>query len=879
MSLEINKKGLSGNAIRVLENAKIEADLNKDGKIEGEQEISIFNKHIENSPALTKSERKQILGEKKVKEDSEAKQERQEKRADKKDEKSSKELFNNTLKTLADTGIERDKVVEALRSELIANNADPDAEAKYNALIKIVEGALAKVKIANVEATSMDQIDAYFQKLINNSKDQTERKVLRQVAQMVKNEKVNAAKDDISNRYASKLKDAEEKGLKVTDKEIMDEILKELKDEGKYVIDSNYGERNQNAYVTAYKNFNNGEIAKQARILLANVINGKTNPEEVEGSKIHKEAKEWLKAQGLWDKNVAKANRKHRFGRKTSNAEGIDRNIALNTIKSHDELKKVFGSNADAKIKALMDTQVALTDDLGQTIVDENGEPVMFNLVTIREDGYYDLTNLSRIAGQQAGADNTFNKHKHDVNSEYGYLERALNGAIIGQGLDLSDKEIQDLVKAMGYPEKGAIYNFLKGLAGAAAGALAHGATAGVATWSNPYQTYLDCPPEMEDIKIQLDLKKILGENAYQEWIENGYNISAETSGYVEILIKDLLANEKAFTVILPKLIKETAIKSALLGAVLGLLAGFQEYEEKPAVPLKVEQTNLKDYSETLKASKETAKYAPLLTSLALVKGFVSEDGTLDNVGFQNYLHRIFAGNDILNKDEFAALEKMYLESTEHRLVKTKPVKETKEIEEKEEKEEKDVALVEKENKPVEEITYVDDFVVYTREAGDGWAGIIEEYYPDLLKKYNGRMYDYWKDGKRVAKGAVGALKDALGAADPAVLKQLRNGGDIPERLNLPKTIEGTSINPNAKQVKKTTIVKGGSTTLKEAGEKKQKSVVTYSPGLDLYIACDEAEPGKKYTGATEDEAIKELEKATGKDFEEVKRTNYKKEN
>ena len=119
MSLEINKKGLSGNAIRVIENARIDADLNKDGKVSGEEEISIFNKHIENSPALTRSERKQILGEKKVKEDSEAKKARKENKADKKEQKDHKKAFDSALESFVDKGTERKDIINELEYEFI----------------------------------------------------------------------------------------------------------------------------------------------------------------------------------------------------------------------------------------------------------------------------------------------------------------------------------------------------------------------------------------------------------------------------------------------------------------------------------------------------------------------------------------------------------------------------------------------------------------------------------------------------------------------------------------------------------------------------------------------------------------------------------------
>lgn len=696
MSLEINKQGLSGEAINVIENATKRAEdkitaifenlgVNYDKKnniIDTEEEKKFFDIEINSSTILTNKEKKQILGIKEPKAPSDAKLERQEKRADRTDEKASKNYFNEVLETVVNSGVERKDIVDKLKAELTKDNADKDAEKKYNYLIKFVENALNQVKDENFEKISMQQVDEYFANLVLKTKGSTERKILRQVAQMVKNEKINAAKEDITNRYATKVEEAEKKGLKVTDKEIMDEIREELKNENKYIIDNNYGERDQNEYVTAYDAFNNGEIAQNARILLANVITGKTT-DQIDGDKILKEAKQWLKKEGLWDSNVAKAKRKHRFGKNYSDYEGLTRNVALNTIKSEDELKKAFGENADEKIKtrlnktdekirALMNAKVNLTDDKGQPITDAEGKPVMFNLITLREDGYYDLTNLSRYIRQQVGSDLTYNEHKHDTNSEGGYLKRGINGAIEGDEYDLSNEEILGLVEACGYDKEGQLYGTIKTILGGTVGALAHGLTAGIATLSNPSQTYLDTPPDMKDMVIETSLKNILELNE-KTLKDLGLNITVETDTIIKTTISNILANEEAFIVIMPKLIAENAVKSAVMGGVLGLLAGFQA-EEKPAVPLKVEQTTLKDYNDALKAGKETKKYAPLLTSLALVKDFVSEDGTLDGPGFEAYLQRLFAGNDILNKEEFAALEYEFLQTKESRHLKQKPV-------------------------------------------------------------------------------------------------------------------------------------------------------------------------------------------------------------
>ena len=858
MSNQINPDVLKGKALKVYENALQAADANGNKVVDAE-EVSIFNEYIENSAALTKREKKIILGEKEVKEPSEAKQARQAKRADKKEDKVNEKTFNNTLQTFTNKGYTRNEIIAALNDELIQGN--PSNKEKYGELIKMVEDKVNGLAWVNKDNTmSMAQVDALFESFVAEAKTSTEKNVLRQVAQMIKNEKLAAAKKEISELYEAKVIASVENGVERTDKDIMDEILRELKASKKYIDDGS-----ENEYVDAYKLFNNGEIAKQSRLLLANVITGKTTPDEVEGNKIYKEAKKWLKENGYWDVNVKQAARKQKFGKTYSDIEGLERNVALNTIKTREELEKALGNDAAGKIEALTRAKVTLLDEYGNTIKDDNGKDVYYNLITKREDGSYDLSILSRYIRQQVGSDNTYNKHKHNVNSEHGYLERGINGAITGDAYDLTDKEIKKLVTLCGFDKDGN-YSLKAATIGALCG-LSDGLTAGLATLSNDPQSFLILPPEMPDIEITNNI------NINQILQEAGLDITVELTGSVKTIIKNIFADVEPFLLVAPKLIVDNAVKSAVLGAALGLLAGL-DVEEIPAIPLKVEQRTLGEYYEALMADTKTKKYAPMLIALATAKFVDPETQKFDNDGFEKYLHRLFAGNDILNKKEVLALQKEYYDGFTHRLAAEKTVTTTSTTESQDEDPEKDVALVEKKPTVIENRYEEDTYISHKVKAGESWATIVEAYYPGLVEKYDGRMYDVWKNGKRIKKGAIGALKDALGAADPEVLKQLRNGGDIPRLLHLPLEIDGVKIKADAK-VETTTIKNGGKTTLKEAGQKTRKPVVTYIPGADIYIAYDEATPAQKYTGASEEEAINNLKDATKKDYEEIKRTNY----
>ena len=467
MSLEINKKGLSGQAVKIIDNAILKADLDNSGKIDNEKEQLLFNYEIDSSDVLTKSEKKQILGKKEVKEDNAAKQARQERRADRREEKGCKAVFTETLDTFAKDGMKRDQVVKELRAALITENLPQSMVDEYNQLITVVEEVLA---IMPKEYERMNDIDSKLKDIKSkfDENDALHRDVLRSLRQMAKNEKINGAYVDITNRFAAEVLADKEAGKQRNDEQIMDKILEDLRKEGLYIDEStkgkNYRETYQNEYVTAYDSYVKSDVMKDARVLLTQVIMG--NDEDVKTGKVLKKARKFLEDNGFYDKYVKKADKQGRYGRKTSRAQALDNKVELNTVQREKDILGVLNDNTQrAKLTALMSVTTTLLDSRGGIILDENGEPKQFNLITKREDGYYDVSVLSALVGEGTGVDKTRNKYsRQKAVSELTRIIGNVNKNLVGtaEGLQLTKEEVLDLIDLVGDDTKGSAFNWLQ---------------------------------------------------------------------------------------------------------------------------------------------------------------------------------------------------------------------------------------------------------------------------------------------------------------------------------------------------------------------------------------------------------------------------------
>ena len=253
-------------------------------------------------------------------------------------------------------------------------------------------------------------------------------------------------------------------------------------------------------------------------------------------------------------------------------------------------------------------------------------------------------------------------------------------------------------------------------------------------------------------------------------------------------------------------------------------------------------------------------------TLMNIAKFCVDEEGNYSPEKFHNLINHIAGLRSNLNPEEIRGFQ-LKNEAVKEILKLEEPVKTT--ITRKPLIDTSNNAIITRTEIPqyIEESEETPNYYTHKVIAGQRWDTIVNDFYPGLLEKYNGRMYDYWKNGDRRHKGAIGALKDALAGADTEMLKALRNGGNIPPTLHLPLEIDGVKLVVPDK-ITKGDVSGNGSTKLKEAGTKTTtvnvKTVET--SGRAWYLATDLANNGTG-SGATQEQAIANLAKMTGKTY------------
>lgn len=148
--------------------------------------------------------------------------------------------------------------------------------------------------------------------------------------------------------------------------------------------------------------------------------------------------------------------------------------------------------------------------------------------------------------------------------------------------------------------------------------------------------------------KTLQDLQKQLGaiEGATLNLIEGGLQVIIDQKSIVPLLWKG------------SKKIMDTALKAAIPGAVLGLLAGLKDSPEKPITSTQFNCTTLEEYAKVLDSEvKQKAidpKYKDALMMIAAT--FITEDKDGNKVwdceGYKTFLNNAAGNGGVLNREE-----------------------------------------------------------------------------------------------------------------------------------------------------------------------------------------------------------------------------------
>ena len=609
----------------------------------------------------------------------------------------------------------------------------------------------------------------------------------------------------MQNYYAAKVQSYADNGIKKTDEEIMSEIRSEIRN-GKVVINDEAVDF-KNEYKDAFKVFEDSYIMKEARKTVSQAIYGELD--ETKWRKVKQGAKETLAENEVWDKYIRKALNSE-DGKMTAKVQARANNVEQHKHQTKEEILKVLG-NKNEVFEALVSS----------------------GLITEQEDGKYDLTLLSDIIGTYVGADNQLNRNAK-IDKAISEKLRVTGGLALKTQLDsLTEKEALELVKLCGYPKESKDWG--KILLGTALGFLAGaGAGAGAAA-TNPkeavYATFTD-----KD-RLELNINGISADSISGLPDMDGVSIVNTGTG-IQIIIETIDVIPMFFEA--SRHILGTALKTGLVGAVLGLLHGMEDTGEIPVTVTQFENCSIEEYAKKVK--KETPKYASVLTALAY--SFVDEKtNEWDIEGYKSFLNIAAGDGSKLNKEELTGAAK--------RLYEAEPVIYSAVVSTK--------TTEDSENR--EDITYI-----HERAYGDTWAGIVTAYYPELVDK----LGLYGKNGaiKRLQKELC---TDENGVYNAELFKDLISRTNLPEKIKLPSEIDGVKRQSN--DVKAATAEELGEGTGK-GGMKvigRDEIRVTKIPGTTVWKAVDGSEDtvSPQY-GSSPREAVQKLQNQTGKEYDKI---------
>ena len=451
---------------------------------------------------------------------------------------------------------------------------------------------------------------------------------------------------------------------------------------------------------------------------------------------------------------------------------------------------------------------------------------VSSGLIVDKGNGKYDITPLSELIGPYTGSNYKVDSTSKDFKSiaEKTKITSALSAATDLK--NLTPKEALMLVDMCGYEIKDA--NLCKKILGATAGAIVNGIGGALAAATNPRiitnnHTYVELNLDVGDLNID----DFMEDNASMiKQIEAKGGSIDYVGGSLQIIVdkKDM----RSFS----KFILETGLKSAAIGAALGLITGLKDDPEKPITSTQFKCTTLEDYSKILdneakqKALKPEYKDALMIIAATFIKEDKDGNQYWDCIGYQNFLAH---GNEetgvygagsgsVLNREELIGLLEELKENTKE--VKAKPV------EEKKPEPEDDICENCDATKGKEQDTYADVKIPTIKKSeAKSWAASVATFYPCLVQAYGpGRAAQLLKAAQAVTDGDYNAerllklvrmsvadirkMEDIKGF-DKEYYIGLRLADDLPNNVFVPDSIADCDKKQNVK-VGRANIILGG---------------------------------------------------------------------
>ncbi len=778
---------------------------NKNGKIDTEQENSIFEDGLNKLVAdgkVEENELEDIKGlfgytskpEVKTVTDAEV--------SKAKPGKAEEKYITRTLNTIMNENVELKDIPQALQ-DATSRNYTPE----YAKLIAEVSDMISKVGTINSKS-DVETIEKNLKKVYKNNKQYDD--FHKDVIKMLKKHAETMQKAKEYDEVRGKFNEIYGKGG-VT----LEQAYKSTKE---------YYKNEKSYYKDALKTLEKVHVRSLADDLRYQAM---SKSERTSYGDVRKDTNAELKKNGQYDKYTHIGHQ--RLDQALGAKEESRVQIALHNQKRANKVEKAKVQTEQEVLKALGGKK-----DVLQALVNSG-------LIERQADGRYDLSTLSAIIGNEVGADNYLDRSSKKFQA---ISEKLGTYTELGErtGLDdLTDDEAKKLVKMCGYEIEGKNWGkvLLKTTIGAAVGAVtAGGAEAGRRA---PDYTYR----RNESIKVTQHIETGNADNNSYKMFIDGKEVSTDSADSPIQLVKsgngdvvvDVIINLKSLREIIfqgGKFVLGNALRGAVIGGLAGLADGLMKDDktEIPVAEINFDCMSLKEYTD--RVSKKYPEYADIFTTLAAT--FRTEDGEWDCEGYRAFLRKA-AGNDILNKKELiAALQNLKSNIPADEVPEEKKPEEKKpDPEKKPEPEPEEKCMLD-----IEE-THEDITVTHKIKFGDSWEGIVNAYYPTWKNCY-GRMYG--KDG------AIRALKRALAVnEDGSFNAQLYSkllAGYIPSSIKLPEALSDCKRKDDG-QVKFKKPVGRQRGNMGTVGRRITRDGVTLTNGCDSTL---------KGHGRTEDEAL-----------------------
>ena len=626
---------------------------NKDGVLNSEKEISVFEDYVQENKVLKKlktmtqyEEYQSII--KTVRKDTSYQdvietgaKENVYEQAEQVREKTGNPMLDNIF----DRGFEsREQLMMAIDSDKAYSEFSKD---EAYVAINAIKDVINAVRLDSVATLTYDKIEKAYDKAAKKlPKDDEHKRALEIVKDITMRERQAYFRSELEKDYNPE-KIVEEGGsLKAEAK----------KAKKKYKNDPDF-KREYNNF-KEFKDERNRELSvKQANEIIGNAEGTKALKVDRDA---YKEIKKVRKETGNKDLQVYYENSDE--VRSQLRQRALDNNVEDKRIQSEEDVLRQlsYTGNVDGKY--------------GYVLKDER-KAILFKLehegyIERLDDGMLDLSNLSRLIGGQVGADNTLSKTKKDFKpvSELNGLKSELS---LQTDLVIDEKTAKDLARLCGYKVETLNWeNFVKNLAligftvaaaaaAPAAGVLAGAALApqyGVRAGDNIYShfevkindianLYSDLAPEKvakltpEQLAKKLDeIFSINSTAAKKELVDGALRVTIDT----EILTPDeiILATENL----------GAAVLGAALGGAIAALPALFSAVEIPAAAADVNTDCIEDYVKHVYAKNEDKQTALMLSTLAME--CFDKDGKWDAQLLRDKMQVIKGGDSLLNKRE-----------------------------------------------------------------------------------------------------------------------------------------------------------------------------------------------------------------------------------